>query len=113
MTGRQTATRLALVALTLASAGCHTFSFHVSDALSDPTPVVDRKTFWLFGIFPAHDVDVRAICPAGVGAIDEETTFSDVLFTAFTLEIYTPRTSSYYCRLPQAPLTPPPAAITP
>ena len=109
------ARRLAVAAVTLAAAGCHTFAFHVSDAPFNPTPVVDRQTFWLFGTFPEHDVDTRAICPDGVSAIGEETTFTDVLLTAVTLEIYTPRTSSYYCRLPGSPVTPPPAAqpVTP
>jgi hypothetical protein len=31
--------------------------------------------------------------------IEEATSFSDTLLTALTLEIYAPRTSSYYCRL--------------
>jgi hypothetical protein len=97
---RRTAAKLALIAGILASAGCHTFHFDVSDAPYDPTPVVDRKTFWIFAMFPLRLVDVRAFCPEGVSAIEEKTTFSDGLYTSLTLGIYAPRTSYYYCRLP-------------
>ena len=99
---RRIAAKLALIAGILASTGCHTFRFHVSDAPYDPTPVVDRKTFWLFAMFPLRDVDVRAFCPEGVSAIEEKTTFSDGLFSSLTLGIYSPRTSYYFCRLPRA-----------
>ncbi len=94
------------------SAGCHTFRFHVSDAPSDPIPVVDRKTFWVFALFPTMEVDVRTICPAGVAEIDEETTFTDGLFTVLTLNVYSPRTSYYYCRRPAQPVAAP-AGVTP
>lgn len=89
-----------------ALAGCHTLRIRVSDAPSVSTPIVDRKTFWLFGCFPKWDVDVSAICPDGVGWIEERTTFTDGLLTLVTLEIYTPRTTSYYCRQPQEVTSP-------
>ena len=98
---RRAARCLTLSAVLLLASGCHSFFIRVSNVPFDPTPVVDRKTFWLFGCFPAHDVDVSAICPDGVSVIEEETSFTDTVFTALTLEIYTPRTTSYYCRLPQ------------
>jgi hypothetical protein len=104
------AAKLALIAGILASAGCHTFHFHVSDAPYDPTPVVDRKTFWFFAMFPLRDVDVRAFCPEGVSAIEEKTTFSDGLFSSLTLGIYSPRTSYYYCRLPRTAGPPDPTS---
>jgi hypothetical protein len=97
--------RAAVAALCLAASACHTFAFHVSDAPSNPVPVVDRKTYWLFGTFPEQDIDAGAICPEGVSKIAEETLFTDVLLTAVTLEIYAPRTSTYYCRLPTSPVT--------
>ena len=98
---RRAARCLALSALLSLGSGCHSFFIRVSSVPYDPTPIVDRKTFWLFGCFPEQNIDVSAICPGGVSAIEEETSFSDVLLTAVTLEIYTPRTTSYYCRLPQ------------
>ena len=95
------------------SNACHTFHFHVSNAPFDPKPIVDRKTFWVFAWFPTFEVDVRAICPEGVAAIEEQTTFTDGLFGVLTLSIYSPRTSYYYCRLPAPPAAPPPAAPEP
>jgi hypothetical protein len=104
----RTAVKLSLIVAILASAGCHTLHFHVSDAPFDPEPVVDRKAFWLFATFPLQDVDVREFCPEGVSAIAERTTFSDGLFSSLTLGLYSPRTSYYYCRLPRTtvPLVP-------
>ena len=99
---QRTARKLALLAGILALTACHTFHFHVSDAPFDPKPVVDRKAFWVFAMFPLRAVDVRAFCPEGVSAIEEKTTFSDGLFSSLTLGIYSPRTSYYYCRLPRS-----------
>ncbi len=110
---RHTASLLALLALLVASTGCHTFRFHVSDAPFDPKPVVDRKTFWVFAWFPTQEVDVRSICPAGVADIEETTTLLDGLCTLFTIDIYSPRTSYYYCKLPAPPPAAPPARLTP
>ena len=98
----RTAAKLLLIAGILASTACHTFRFHVSDAPYDPKPVVDRKAFWVFAMFPLRGVDVHAFCPEGVSAIEEKTTFSDGLLSSLTLGIYCPRTSYYYCRLPRA-----------
>jgi hypothetical protein len=91
------------------SSACHTFHFQVSREPYDPKPIIDRKTFWVFAWFPTFEVDVRAICPAGVAAIEEQTTFTDGLLTILTLNIYSPRTSYYYCKLPP----PPPPAPAP
>ena len=66
-------------------------------AVSTRRPWSTAKTFWVFAWFPTFDVDVRAICPAGVAAIKEQTTFVDGLLTIITLNIYSPR-SSYYDR---------------
>jgi hypothetical protein len=100
--------RAVLLAVSLLSlSACHTFRFEVSKEPHETTPVVDSKTFWVFAWFPTLEVDVRAICPAGVAVIEEETTFTDGLFTFLTLNVYSPRTSYYYCRIPQPPAAPP------
>jgi Bor protein len=97
-------------------AGCHTIRLDISKAPSAQQPIVDRKTFWFFGA-SRQDVDVRAFCPDGVAAIEEETTFTDGLFGNLTLGIYTPRTSYYWCRLASppaaAPAPTPPTGGTP
>jgi len=87
------------VSLTLA---CHTLTFEMAQD-KKPQPITDRKTFWFWGLTPTQQVDVQAICPTGVAEIQEETTFSDGLFSLLTLGIYSPRTSLYYCRPDGAP----------
>jgi hypothetical protein len=96
---RRLANRLALTALAVVLAGCHTIRFEIAKAPTTQEPVVDRKTFWFYAV-TSQDVDVRKFCPHGVVAIDEEITFTDGLFGNLTLGIYTPRTSYYWCRLP-------------
>ncbi len=59
--------------------------------------VTDRKAFFLGGLAPTRHVDVAQFCPNGAVEISEETTFTDGLLGFFTLSIYTPRSSTYYC----------------
>jgi hypothetical protein len=72
-------------------------TFKVADVPHEQV-VPDRKTFWFWGLAPTREVDARAICPHGVSAIREETTFGDGFFGFITLGIYSPRTSYYHCR---------------
>lgn len=81
----------------LATAGCHTMRFQVSDTPHDKV-VYDRKAYFLWGLAPTKKVDVLTHCPAGVTAIREQTTFVDGLCSLFTLGLYEPRSSWYYCR---------------
>jgi Bor protein len=109
--------RAVVLAVSLVSlSACHMFRFEVSKEPHEVLPVVDRKTFWVFAWFPTLEVDVRKICPAGVALIEEETTVTDGLLTLLTLDIYAPRTSYYYCRIPQPPAAlpaPAPGGATP
>ena len=106
--------RAIVLAVSLASLlGCNTFRFEVSKEPHEQTPVEDRKTFWVAALFPTLEVDVRAICPAGVGVIEESTTFTDGLFRALTIGVYSPRTSDYYCLIPQQPPATASAPATP
>jgi len=88
---------LLLGTLCLASA-CHTMRFEVSGEPAADV-VVDRKSFFLWGLTPTKTVDLREKCPLGVVAIEEEETFGDGFLGAITLGIWAPRTSRYYCRL--------------
>ena len=89
--------KLVLLAFVLLlGAGCHTMRFEVVDQPHDKV-VYDRKAFFFWGLTPTQEVDVRRQCPGGVVAIKEATTFSDGLFGFFTLGIYSPRSSWYYC----------------
>jgi hypothetical protein len=97
-------TRLLVVALTASLlAGCHTFHFQVSNAPAETVPIQEHKSFFIAGLFPTHEIDVRGICPHGVAAIEEETTGLDALAVVLTLSLYTPRSSRYFCRLAPVP----------
>ncbi len=76
--------------------------FEVSGEI--PGAVVrERKSFFLFGLVPELEIDVREKCSNGVVAVEEETTFVDGVFALFTLSIWVPRSSVYYCRGDAAP----------
>jgi hypothetical protein len=62
--------------------------------------VYERNNYFLWGLAPTVEVDVRERCPHGVSAVREEQTFVDGVFELFTLGIWSPRSSWYYC-LPQ------------
>jgi hypothetical protein len=72
--------------------------------LTDQPPahvVEERKSFFLWGFVPSKVVDVTTKCPHGAVAIMEETGFVDGVGTIFTLGIWTPRSSTYYCAAAQ------------
>jgi len=77
-------------------------TFEIATA-KEARPVSSRKSFWFWGLTPTQEVDLQAICPTGVAAIEEETTFADGLLSFVTLGIYSPRTSLYYCRADGGP----------
>jgi Bor protein len=95
------ALRYSTVLLTLVGAlalGCYTMRFEVEGPpRSDNQRVHQRKAFFLWGLAPTREIDAQRICPQGVQAIVEETTFGDGFFSLITLGIYSPRTSVYYC----------------
>lgn len=86
----------ALVLILLVASGCHTMLFEVANG-PRATVVYSRKSFYLFGLFPTKKVDMAEFCPDGVAAIREQTRFSDGFFSFITLDIWTPRSSWYYC----------------
>lgn len=59
--------------------------------------VSEHKNFYLAGLVPTRVVDVSEKCPYGAAAVMEETTFADGLARVVTLDIWTPRSSTYYC----------------
>ena len=85
-----------MVLCALAADGCHSMRFVVSDQ-PQVSSVNERKSFFLFGLLPTRRIDVSQKCPAGVIAIYEERNAVDVLLDLITLDIYTPRTTTYYC----------------
>lgn len=97
MTRSRRLAAFAVLLSVLATAGCHTMRFQVTDA-PHQNVVYDRKAYFLWGLAPTRKVDVLQHCPNGVTAIREQTTFVDGIFSLFTLGLYEPRSSWYYCR---------------
>jgi len=88
--------RLIFFLLIAGGAACHTMQFEVTDQRESQV-VFERKHFFLWGLVPTVEVDVRQHCPNGLAAVREQTTFVDGLFDFFTLGIWSPRSSWYYC----------------
>jgi len=86
--------------------GCHTMRFELTNIPADHV-VHEQKSFFLWGLVPTRVVNVSEKCPNGAAAVMEETRFVDGLGDFFTLGIWTPRSSTYYCR-PAPPLALPP-----
>jgi len=94
--------RAALLAIALISlAGCHTMRFELTSERA-ATVVTERKSYFLWGLAPTVEVDVLNKCPAGAAAIRERTTFVDGLMSVPTLGIWSPRSTTYYCRAPRS-----------
>ena len=83
--------------LVVALAACHTMRFEL---VNEPAAeaVREHKSYFLWGLAPTVDVDVLNKCPAGAAAIRERTTFLDGLMSLPTLGIWSPRSTTYYCR---------------
>jgi hypothetical protein len=79
---------------------CHTMRFELVPEKYDHV-VYDRKSFFLWGL-STKEVDVGEICPHGVAAIREQTTFTDGFFALPFFGIWEFRSSWYYC-LPETP----------
>ena len=68
--------------------------------ISDLPPgevVKHRKSFFLMGVVPTKEINLREICPYGTVSITENTSFLDGFLRVVTLGIYTPRTTVYTC----------------
>lgn len=85
------------IVLAVAAVGCHSMRFEVGDGPVG-REVHERKAFFIAGLVPTKRVDVSKHCPEGAVAVSEETTFLDGLLGFLTLNIYTPRSSTYHCR---------------
>ena len=69
------------------------------DGREDKRPIEETHHFFLFGLAGSPRVDAVEYCKSGLARIHEEITFLNGLFTVLTLGIYTPRSSTIYCRL--------------
>ncbi len=81
--------------------------FEIAHVPAASEPIRQTRNYYLNGWFPTNLVDVSEVCPDGVARIDERATLGDAAFLIFTLTIYSPRTSYFYCRLPAPALVSP------
>ncbi len=88
--------RLLMLCACLSLSACHSVTFKLVDG-PHASVVSRRNAFFFLGLAPRRYGDAHEMCPHGAASIHEQTTFSDGLFALFTLGIYTPRTSFYYC----------------
>ena len=66
----------------------------------DRRPTVERQNFFLAGLVGERTLEMKDYCSGGnVAKIKEEFTFGDKVWQILTLNIYSPRTVSIYCRL--------------
>lgn len=91
---RATVAALTLFAVTLS--GCHTMRFELTDT-DHETVIRERKSYFFWGLYPTHEIDVSERCPTGAAAIREQTSFTDGLITFAFLGIWQLRSSWYYC----------------
>lgn len=81
--------------------GCHTMRFDVASGPASEI-VYERKSYYLGGLFPTRNIDVRDHCAHGAIAIREQTTFLDGFLNVITLGIWAPRSSWYHCAAEEA-----------
>ena len=71
--------------------------FEVSPQSQEAEGISENKSFYLGGLTPVMTVDMSEKCAAGVAAIREETTLGNGATALFTLGIWTPRRTTYFC----------------
>lgn len=86
-----------LAALAIAVAGCHTMRFEVEEPTGNVRAVTEHKSFFFWGLVPTREVSVIERCPGGVQSIQEQTSFVDGLAELFTIGIWAPRSTTFYC----------------
>src|SRR5438046_10728818 len=103
---RQSRCWVSVLSLVLAvGSGCHTMRFELVDEPAGEV-VREHKSYFLWGLAPTVEVDVLNKCPAGAAALRERTTFLDGLMSLPTLGIWSPRSTTYYCRASRSPSVP-------
>lgn len=79
----------------LCIAGC--YSTHVERDVSSLDAKQLRQNFFLFGLLRESQVDLTQECPRGVASFGDKFTVGDLLFTALTVGLYSPRTVFVRC----------------
>ena len=85
------------IVLAMMLAGCRAVTYVDPSALPSGIVVSQRGHFFVGGLIGHVDIDVRELCPQGPARVTSVFTAVDLLLTAITLDIYTPRTYAIEC----------------
>jgi hypothetical protein len=88
---------LPLLLLPALLAGCYTVRIDRRLAAMDPVHI--REHFFAFGLIGEATHDLSTLCPKGVASYGDFFSPLDILFTAVTVGIYSPRTVTIECRM--------------
>ncbi len=92
--------RFGLAVLLVAAVGCSTVTLNPAGTKrrsSEPT-LVQRKSFYAFGLVGDQSIDVRMACGSQQPVqIQARTTGTDFVVSILTLGIYTPRSVRIWC----------------
>jgi hypothetical protein len=95
---RRVAAWAGVVALVVATGGCHTMRFQITDTEPDGPPLVEERIHRFWGLGTPRSIDVRVRCPHGAVAVVEETSFGNAMTGFFTVGFLVPKTMTFYCR---------------
>jgi hypothetical protein len=88
---------LTRIVLAVMLAGCRAVTYVDPSALPSGIVVSQRGHYFAGGLIGHTDIDVRALCPQGAARVTSSFTALDLLLTAITLDVYTPRTYAIEC----------------
>lgn len=86
---------LGLSAMTLGA--CHNIQYKNPSAQPGQQHSV-KQSFFLWGLAGGEEINLKALCPAGVAEISSQTSIVDSLLGAFTGGLYSPRSVDITCQ---------------
>lgn len=91
---------IAVVALLLVASACSSVNIRTDGNREETRPPTFQKshTYWWWGLRGKHSINVREVC-AGRPVVQMQavSTITNVLGSALTLGIYSPRTARVWC----------------
>ena len=91
-------TVLVTIVTAIALSGCATHKINYTNPQTTPGAVSKHKqSFYLWGLVGGKEVDLAKACPAGVHAINSQSTPVDGILTGLTGGLYSPLTVQVTC----------------
>lgn len=81
----------------MALGACHNIQYKNPGARAGNKHSV-KQSFFLWGIAGGDEIDLQALCPAGVAEISSQESFVDALIGGLTAGLYTPRSVEVTCQ---------------